>query len=307
MELVARRPALRSALEALGWVVSLVGFVAFSSYLISETARTGGVAYDLKSYLLAGRHLLDGANLYAPVNIGDPGAYRYTPTFAYLATPLALLPEVVVTWGYRLVCLLCVRYLAGSWRAVGWSLLFQPLGIELMALNVTLPIAALGRLALRPPHAGAGWLALAASVKYGSVLLIPYLWLRRPTTRRALLIGLVAVVVLTLVHFVLDPDVWIRFAAALGQQGSSANRAPFVGNQLLSVVPSTVGDFVFRFGVAAALIALAIWRRWDWLAFTAVTLAVPTLWVARLAPLVAVPRLWWEDRVGSSQAIASEE
>ena len=53
--------------------------------------------------------------------------------------------------------------------------------------------------------------------------------------------------------------------------------------------------FVIRFGLAALMLVVAIWRRWAWLAFTAVTLAVPTLWLARLAPLVAVPRLALED------------
>lgn len=296
VELVARWPAARPTFEAIGWLVSAVGIASFASYVISETARTGGIGYDLQSYLLAGRHALSGADLYAPVNIGDPGAYRYTPTFAVLAAPAALLPELAVTWAYRFVCLLCVRYLVGSWRAVGWSLLFQPLAIELMALNLTLPIAALGRLALRSPSRWAGWLAFAGSLKYGSALLMPYLWLRRPESRRVLVFGTGAVVLLSLVHFAIDPGVWLRFAAALAQQARSANTAPFVGDQLLTLLPSTVGDFLLRLGLASVMVAVAVWRRWDWLAFTAATLAVPTLWLARLAPLVAVPRLWWEDR-----------
>lgn len=296
VELITRWQAARPTFEAIGWLVSAVGMASFASYVISETMRTGGIGYDLQSYLLAGRHALSGADLYAPVNIGDPGAYRYTPTFAYLAAPAAMLPQLAVSWAYRAVCLLCVRYLVGSWRAVGWSLLFPPLAIELMALNLTLPIAALGRLALRSPTRGARWLAFAASLKYGSALLMPYLWLRRPEARRALIFGAGAVLLVSLLHFAIDPDVWLRFAAALAQQGGSPNTAPFVGGQLLTLLPSTAGDFLLRLGLASAMIAVAVWRRWDWLAFTAATLAVPTLWLARLAPLVAVPRLWWEDR-----------
>lgn len=296
LEFVGRWSTDRPALEAIGWLVSAVGVASFAGYVISETMRTGGIGYDLQSYLLAGRHALSGADLYAPVNIGDPGAYRYTPTFAYLAAPVALLPGLVVTWAYRAVCLLCVRYLVGSWRAVGWSLLFPPLAIELMALNLTLPIAALGRLALRSPKSGARWLGFAASLKYGSLLLMPYLWLRRPEARRALLLGTGALLLVSLVHFALDPSVWVRFVAALAQQAQSPNTAPFVGGQLLTLLPSTFGDFLLRLGIASVLLGLAIWRRWDWLAFTAATLGVPTLWLARLAPLVAVPRLWLEDR-----------
>jgi hypothetical protein len=289
--------AQRRALEAIGWLISAVGVISFASYALPEVVRTGGIAYDLQSYLLAGQHVLSGVDLYAPVNIGDPGAYRYTPTFAYLVAPVATLPQLAVTWLYRSACLLCVRYLVGSWRAVGWSLLFQPLAIELMALNLTLPIAALGRLALRRPSSGGYWLAAAASLKYGSALLIPYLWLRRPDARRPVLIGLAGLLLVSTLHFALDPGVWTRFGAALAQQAASANTAPFVGDQLLTLLPSTFGDFVLRLALAVGLTAIAFWRRWDWLAFTAATLAVPTLWLARLAPLVAVPRLWWEGGV----------
>ncbi len=297
-EPIVQARALRPALEALGWALSIIGFIAFASYLIAETLRTGGVGYDLQSYVLAGRHAVAGADLYGPVNLGDPGAYRYTPTFAYLVSPIAMLPDHVVTWAYRLACVLCVRYLVGSWRAVGWSLLFPPLAIELVALNLTLPLAALARLALRPPSKNAGTVLLpfAASLKYGSALLIPYLWLRRPQSRRTLLIGCAALIAISLAHIAIDPGAWAGFVAALRQQAASVNSAPFVGDQLLKLMPSTLGDFMLRFVLAAALLAVAIWRRWDWLAFAAAALAVPTLWLARLAPLVAVPRLWWEDR-----------
>jgi len=295
-EIPKRWPNVMRGLWAVGWLVSLIGFTNFAVQLITEALHTGGVAYDAQSYLLAGRHVLEGASLYAPVNIGDPGAFRYTPTFAVLMAPFALLPEMAFTWGYRLICLLCVRYLVGSWRAVGWSLLFPPLGIELLALNLTLPIAALARLALRPPHRGAAWQPIAGSLKYGSLLLVPYLWLRRPATRPALMLGVVALLVVTAVHVLLDPGVWRDFMGAMRQQSASVNTAPYVGSQLLKLVPSTLGDFALRFALAAVLTGLAVTRRWDWLAFAAATLAVPTLWGARLAPLVAVPRLWWEDQ-----------
>ena len=74
------------------------------------------------------------------------------------------------------------------------------------------------------------------------------------------------------------------------------NDAPYVGDQLLFLVPSTLGDFLLRLALAAVLVGIAAWRRWDWLAFVAAAIAVPTLWAARLAPLVAMPRLFLEDR-----------
>ena len=157
------------------WALAAIGTITFAAYLVDIILRDGGIAYDLHAYVLAGRHALEGAPLYAAVQIGDPGAYRYAPTFAYLAIPLALPPELVVTWAYRAACVVCVRVLVGSWRAVGIALLFWPVQIELDALNVTLPIAVLARMALRGSTVGVASTPATAALKYGTILLAPYL------------------------------------------------------------------------------------------------------------------------------------
>ena len=289
-ELFHRR---RPWLEAFGWALSLIGFASFGHLLWQATLRDGGFAYDLHAYLLAGRNLLDGAPLYGPMEINDQGAYRYPPTFVLLTAPLAPLPEELVTWVYRGLCVGCVRYLVGSWRAVGWALLFVPLQIELIALNVTLPIAAVARLALRGPAstAGAALVPATAALKYGTVLLLPYLWLTRREQRRAILVGLGVLLAAFALHAALDPDRWGEYVGSLAQQSASTNDAPYVGDQLLFLVPSTLGDFALRFGIGAVLVTVAVRLRADWLAFAAAAIAVPTLWVARLAALVGVPRL----------------
>lgn len=289
-ELLQRR---RPWLEAFGWALSLIGLASFGHALWQAMLRDGGFAYDLHAYLLAGRNLLDGAPLYGPMEINDPGAYRYPPTFALLTVPLAPLPEELVTWLYRGACVGCVRYLVGSWRAVGWALLFVPLQIELIALNVTLPIAAIARQALRgpAPAAGAALIPATAALKYGTVLLLPYLWLTRHALRRPMLIGAGVLLTAFGLHAALDPELWGEYVSSLAQQSASANDAPYVGDQLLFLVPSTLGDFALRLGIGAILVAVAVRYRADWLAFTAATIAVPTLWVARLAALVGVPRL----------------
>lgn len=48
---------------------------------------------------------------------------------------------------------------------------------------------------------------------------------------------------------------------------------------------------MLRFVIGLLLVAVAIRYRWDWLAFMAAAMAVPTLWTARLAALVGVPHL----------------
>ncbi len=282
---------------AVGWCVAIIGCLKFGLALLEAVREDGGRAVDARSYWLAGEHVLHNLSLYADVRIGDPGAYRYTPTFAVLTVPFSLLPELVFTWSYRIACLLCLRYLVGSWLATGWALLLPPVSIELIALNVTLPIAALGRWSLRGSGSNTApmLVAFAASVKFGSVFLLPYLWLRRPEMRRPLLIGTAVVVAVTVVHIAAAPQVWSAFVRSIAQQSQSVNNAPFVGDQLLFLVPSTLGDFLVRLAIATAMTAIAINRGWTWLVFTAATIAVPTLWLARLAPLVGVPRLAWED------------
>ncbi|MGI8828330.1 MAG: hypothetical protein ACR2I5_00975 [Candidatus Limnocylindria bacterium] len=230
-----------------------------------------------------------------PVGIGDLEAYRYLPTFAHLLVPLTAIPALALTWLYRLVVLLCLRYLVGGWIAVGWALLFPPVWIELLVLNLTLPIAAAARFALRGSAAGAAATPLAGVLKYGSLLLIPYLWIRRPLHRRPILMGSAVLVIALILHFMMDQGTWLAYGTALLQQSQGVNDAADVNDQLLFLLPSTLDDFVLRWAIATGLIVVAIWRRWDWLAFVGAMLAVPTLWVARLAPLVAVPRLWSED------------
>lgn len=296
------RQPVRKILFPLGWAIAVFGFVTFGATLWDALQRNGGVGYDFASYWQAGVRFLHGEPLYSRVEINDPGAYRYMPTFAALVSPVSLMPELVGTWLYRLASLLCVRYLVGSWRATGWALLLPPVSIELMALNLTLPLAAAGRWALRGESAAAGLLPFAATLKYGSALLLPYVWLCQPDRRRALIVGLVAIVGITAVHAAVDPQIWMEFGASLIQQSQSVNDAPYVGDQLLFIVPSTLGDFLLRFALGGLMVVLAAKNQWAWLAFTAATIAVPTLWLGRLAPLIAVPRLWMEDRAARSRA-----
>ena len=304
-ELIARR---RAWIETFAWALSLIGYARFAAFLWQAILRDGGFAYDLNAYLLAGRNLLEGAPLYPPMEINDPGAYRYPPTFALLTASVAPIPEPIVTWAYRLACLGCARYLVGSWRAVGWALLFVPLQIELVALNVTLPIAAAARMALVGPTSslGAALIPLTAALKYGTALLFPYLWLTRRELRLPMVLGCACLAVAFGVHALLDPRPWRDYFASLGQQAGSVNDAPYVGDQLLFLVPSTLGDFVLRFGIGVILVTVAVRYRADWLAFAAAAAAVPTLWVARFAALVGVPRLFVERRVSPEAAAADE-
>ena len=276
-----------------GWLASLAGYLSFGSLLWAGVQADGGLGYDFHSYWLGAQHALLARPLYHDVEINDRGAYRYLPIFAVLLAPMALLPELVATWIYRAICVLCIWYLVGSWRAVGWCLLLPPVTIELMALNVTLPVATVTRRALLGSQPE--MLFPAAALRYGPIFSVAYVFTRIPFARRRLLIGAAVTAGIVLCHFVVAPSLWIAFLTSLVQQASAPNDAPYVANQLVFLVPATLGDFMVRLVICAVLLVVAIHQKWPWLAFAASTVSVPTLWLARLAPLVAIPRMWRES------------
>lgn len=266
-----------SAASAVGYGLGLAG-------LILLLQHDGGLGYDVRSYWLAGRHVFEGEPLYWPVAIDALGPYRYPPLFAQLWAPFALLPELAFAWLWRLVCLLSLRVLAGCWRNVGlWMIV--PLTItELSSANVTFPVAALAFHALRGRPGLAPW---AAALKVGPAMLLPYLWLRRPHERRALLLGVAALTGACVVSLLLAPDYWVRYVELLGWQAKSA----MVGDGLISLLPTAGADFALRAAVASLLVGIAARRGSDALAYAATVIAVPSLWLQRLVPLLAVPRL----------------
>lgn len=283
---------------------ALLGYVLLAATLRDALLLDSGVAYDASSYWRAAYNAAHDLPVYWPVAIGDPEAYRYVPTFAHLLAPVSGVPHLVLTWLYRAAAFLCLRYLMGSWTAVGLALLFPPVTIELLALNITLPIAAGTRWAIRGASGGALLMPVAAVLKFGSFLLLPYLWIRRPSSRLPLILGFVGVTAVLLTHAALDPTTWRMYWESLVQQARSPNEGAMVNQQLLVLLPSVTADFAARLAIGAGLTAVAVRRRSDALVYVAVVIAVPTLWLARLAPLVAVPRLWMEDR---QEALATSD
>ena len=292
-----RDPRFRSLLLT---AASATGYGVAVAALVLLLRHNGGLAFDARAYWLAGRNVLGGAPLYAPVSIDALGAYFYPPIFAQLWAPFSILPELAFAWLWRLVCIGCLRFLAGSWKNVGlWFLV--PLTItEISAANVTFPVAAMTLLALR----GKSWLApWAAALKIGPIVALPYLWLTRPAERRTLVAGTLALIAACAVSFLLAPGYWFDYAGALGRQSGSLLN----GAGLIAILPTAQLDFALRLGLALALIAIAIARRSDGIAFAATVIAAPTLWVQRLTPLLVLPRLRDGDRdrdVAESREVA---
>jgi hypothetical protein len=288
---VAARVALDLALIAGGTGALVAAYGIVSS--------DWGLAYDTHAYWLAGRHILDGSVLYAPASPSDLGAFKYPPLFAQMAIPLALLPEIVADWVWRVTTVLCLRYVAGSWRAALVACAFLPVLSEVSLGNVTLQIAALLVFCLRDRR-GAYLLPWAAALKFGPALIVPYLWFRMPESRRPLLVGAAVFAAACVASFALAPDLWGGYIATFGWEGGST----LTGGKVMALIPSSgMADFVLRLVIAAVLALAAVPARKAWLAYAAAAITCPIFALSRLAPLVGL----WRFRPGAGTADAGTE
>ena len=264
----------------------LGGALAFAAVAL-VVSRDGGLAYDTRAYWLAARHVLDGTTLYSQATVSDLGAYKYPPIFAQLFVPATILPELVVAWLWRITGVLCLRYMVGSWKAALVACAFIPVLSELSLGNVTLQIGAVLVFALRDRR-GAFLLPWAAALKWGPVLLVPYLWFLRPESRRPLVIGTAAFSAACLASFLLAPGLWTDYVATFGWE----NGASMTGFAVIAIVPSWGGfDFVLRFAIGGVAAIYAVYSRKAWIAYAAAVISCPILAWFRFAPLVAIWRI----------------
>jgi hypothetical protein len=268
------------------------GLVAGGALALAATAvlvgHDGGLAYDTRAYWLAAKHVVDGTALYTPASVSDLGAYKYPPIFAQLFVPATPLPELVVAWAWRVSGILCLRYMVGSWKAAIVACAFLPVLIELSLGNVTLQIGAALVFALRDRR-GAYLLPWAAALKFGPVLLVPYLWFRMPESRRPVLIGTAVFAAACAASYVFAPGAWAGYVDTFGWENGSL----MSGSGVIALVPSWGGlDFVIRFAIAAAVALYAVYARKGWLAYAAASITCPVLAFSRFAPWVAL----WQFR-----------
>ena len=263
----------------------------------------GGLAYDTRAYWQAARHVLDGSALYTPASVSELGAFKYPPVFAQMFVPAAPLPELVVAWAWRISGILCLRYMVGSWKAAVVACAFLPVLIELSLGNVTLQIGAMLVFALRDRR-GAYLLPWAAALKFGPVLLVPYLWFRMPESRRPLLIGTAVFGAACLASYLVAPGAWTGYIDTFGWENGSV----MSGSGVIALIPSWGGlDFVIRFALAAAVALYAVYARKDWLAYAAASITCPILAFSRFAPWVALWQFRRRSPSGSTEPAAGEQ
>jgi hypothetical protein len=269
-------------------ILTDAGLVVGGSLVLAALAvlvrDNSGLGYDTPSYWLAARHVAEGAPLYTADKYTTLGLYTYPPVFAQLFVPAGWLPELLVCWVWRVSSVLCLRYIVGSWKATIVSFAFIPVLTELSINNVTMQIAAALVFVLRDKR-GAYLLPWVAALKFGPVLIVPYLWFRRPKTRRPLVIGTLVFLAACLVSFVLLPQAWADYVEMLRFQ----NLTDLSGSQVIHIVPSGGGlDFIVRFGLAGIVALWAAYSDRAWLAYAAAAITCPVMAVSRLAPLVGL-------------------
>jgi hypothetical protein len=278
--------------------LALGGALALAS-LVVIAGDHGGLGFDTPSYWYAGRHVMEGAPLYTQDPYTTLALYTYPPLFAQLFVLPALLPELLVAWLWRASSVLCLRYLTGSWRATVVCCLFIPVLTELSINNVTLQLAAIILFAMRDKR-GAYLLPWAAMVKFGPALIVPYLWFRKPETRRPLVIGTLVFLAACLISIAVAPRDWSGYVDMLRFQ----NVTSLSGQGVINLIPSGGGiDFIARFGLAAVVALLATYWHRGWLAYAAASITCPVMAISRFAPLVGL----WRFRPGSDMARAADQ
>ena len=261
------------------WLLLLAGLGGALLLIVAVTRWS--VPSDEHAYWLAARRIIEGQPLYDPAaTIITPYAYLYPPPLAQVLVPVAL----VVPAGL-FSALWTVGMGAALWWLAGRDILrtlacvaFLPVAVEFWFRNVHLFLAVLVVLGLR--HAS-GWLAVGAAIKVSPGLGLVWLALRG-RWGEAVRMGLIGVGMLV-ASVVIAPDQWLAWIDYLRGQDPFAQSA-FFGT-----------PFPIRAVVALVIVVVAAripgWR--GELGFVAaVTLALPSLWLAGLSVLVAAVPLY---------------
>lgn len=210
--------------------------------------------------------------------VGDTGAYLYSPAFAQLIWPLTLLPFPVFFLLWKALHALALVYLVG-WRWAGFvAALAWPL-IEFDTGNIHLFLAA------AIAFGGAGWaFVILTKVTPG----IGLLWfaVRREWRQLGIALGVTAAV--SVVSFLLAPELWAEWFAVLS--GSTSVESPGI---VLTTIP-----LLYRLPVAALVAIVGAWKGWPWTIALSAFLAMPAMWWGSVVLFLAVPRLM---RVPSSR------
>jgi hypothetical protein len=224
---------------------------------------------DSHAYWLAGRAIVEGRSPYElTTGRSVPFAYQYPPPLAQAMAPVSMM---IGSWPFEYAWLalmgICLAWTAG-WRVLLALALVAllPVTTEFWYRNIHLQLAVLAVVALRR------WptlFAVGAAIKLSPAVGIVYLAAGRRW--RAATGVVAAMAVIFGVSWVFAPDLWTEFATTLNARGTS---------DISGIVP-----IPYAIRVAAAMVLAAVagrigGRRGEMLAFIAIGIGLPTLWLA---------------------------
>jgi hypothetical protein len=316
--------------EVTGAGLWAIGLVLLGRTLAAQVGDPAGqFAIDFADYHGAAREMVDGRTPYAPAMLEGPvpsqgqGAYRYPPPFAQLLAPLTALPLTVAAWlwlALQAVLIFASVWLAGSlggarpsrerflWTGVA-ATYFLPAFDALWKGNVS-GVVAFQVAALAAGRVPGGFaLASAALLKVSPVALVPALFVRGASGRRAELVGLaLGTAVIVVPSFLLFPGAWLDYGRVLpnllaGSTDYLTNLAPAsIVDTRLPMAGALVGVLrlvTVAIGLAAVLLAAWLARRPDgWHAAISAgvvgMLVLPSsIWYHYLVVLLPVTALAW--------------
>jgi len=217
-------------------------------------------------------------DLYAGTQLGDRGAFLYSPLVAWLFAPFSALPYPAFYALLSGVNLIALTWMLG-WELAAVSLFALPVSNEIARGNIHLLLAAAIVAGMRWPAAWA-WVLLT---KVTPGIGLAWFAFRREWRNLAVAIGVTGALVG--IGFAIDPDLWTRWFTMLGTNVDAAPQTPIFE---IPVLP--------RLAVAGAIIGLAAWRDRPAVIPVAAMLALPAVWVNSLAMLVACWPIWRMQR-----------
>jgi hypothetical protein len=248
----------------------LVGLGLVGSALVAVRVVTGHAAGDYPfMYDASAYWQVSGASPYHGTELGQAGAYWYSPAFLQALTPIRALPLAWFEAAWMAINACVLAWLGG--RRILYLLAFPPIVFELLEGNVHILMAAALVIGFSWPES---W-ALMALTKVTPALGL--VWFAARRSWRVVGVALAATACVAAASFVLAPALWFDWVRTL----LSARSQP--------------GLTSLGLPVRLVLAVLIAW--WGgrsgrpWTLAIATTLALPSLWFSGLAVLAAVPRL----------------
>jgi Glycosyltransferase family 87 len=245
---------------AIGWIVFFwVWLIGFQSTFVEVDAQAyWGLNLD---------------TLYQGVQLGDQGAFLYSPVVAWILLPFSALPYEVFYALLAAVNLAALVWLIGP-ELAALSLFLVPISNEVARGNIHLLLAAAIVAGFRYHASWAPISLTKVTPGVGS------LWFAMRREWRAFAWAIGATIAIVVVSFAVAPDLWLRWFGMLA--GSANVTRP-------SVLPIPV---LPRIAVAVVLVAVGAWRNRPAIVPVAAMIALQAIWVNSLAMLVAVIPLW---------------